>query len=133
MVAGAAFFWWLAFFAVGRRRNPKAVFKSWFKPRFIVTVISIFFFVYPNVTDTLLSIYSCARIDTGGEGVPYHAYANADGLYWKLDYDMKCYEKGHLILALVVGIPGQQSFLSEAVGLNPTICKVTLSVIVNLK
>ncbi len=87
--------------------QPRAPsFAEYMDTRFVTTAIVIVFYAYPGITDTLLSIYSCPRLDNDDPGLPYHGLGRAVGVYWEEDYDMRCFAGWHRALALGLGVPG---------------------------
>lgn len=87
--------------------QPRAPsFAEYMDTRFVTTAIVIVFYCYPGITDTLLSIYSCPRLDNDDPGLPYHGLGRAVGVYWEEDYDMRCFAGWHRALALGLGVPG---------------------------
>jgi formate hydrogenlyase subunit 3/multisubunit Na+/H+ antiporter MnhD subunit len=71
-------FWALAFFwmrLMARRQgfnaNPNFV-QEYMAPRLLVTFISIVFLVYPDVTQQLLSLFSCQLLDDDAPSNPYY-------------------------------------------------------------
>ncbi|GAX73318.1 hypothetical protein CEUSTIGMA_g772.t1 [Chlamydomonas eustigma] len=78
----------------------------WLRYRMTVTLLSIIFFSYPGVTNTLLSFFNCPTVDDASAGLPYVDYLMAPGRYWASDYNLQCFTGYHNLLALYIGIPG---------------------------
>lgn len=107
ILAIAAFLLWLLLYVRLRIIKPRAPsFAEYMDTRFVTTAIVIVFYCYPGITDTLLSIYSCPRLDNDDPGLPYHGLGRAVGVYWEEDYDMRCFAGWHRALALGLGVPG---------------------------
>eukprot|EP00198_Chlamydomonas_reinhardtii_P002052 XP_001691388.1 predicted protein [Chlamydomonas reinhardtii] len=88
-------------------RNYGAFLWDRYFSQVLVMMIVIFFVLYPDVVDNLLSIFSCADVDFDKDGNPL---AVKMGLYnkqvWTVDYNVTCYEGQHFVLAMALGIPG---------------------------
>ncbi|KAG2428920.1 hypothetical protein HXX76_011164 [Chlamydomonas incerta] len=88
-------------------RNYGAFLWDRYFSQVMVMMIVIFFVLYPDVVDNLLSIFSCADVDFDKDGNPL---AVKMGLYnkqvWTVDYNVTCYEGQHFVLAMALGIPG---------------------------
>ncbi|GIL85176.1 hypothetical protein Vretifemale_13759, partial [Volvox reticuliferus] len=73
----------------------------------IVTFIAIFFFFYPSVVQSLMSIFNCQDVNVQKTDNPL---ANGLGLrterIWSQDYGLICYKRSHLALTLGLGVPG---------------------------
>ncbi|GLI60388.1 hypothetical protein VaNZ11_002398 [Volvox africanus] len=97
---------WLSLFLRHRiQRNPLgSSFSGYMRPRVIITVIAIVFYVYPDMTNTLLSLFSCPTVDP--EENQYSDFMEARGTYWGRDPNLKCYTKPHLYLVSILGGPG---------------------------
>ncbi|KAG2444938.1 hypothetical protein HXX76_001674 [Chlamydomonas incerta] len=79
-------------------------FRPYFATRMAVTLIAVIFYFYPSVTDEILSVLQCKEVDSST--ATYSAYSQAMGMYWEQDYGLHCFRDSHLVLALVVAIPG---------------------------
>ncbi|GIL85472.1 hypothetical protein Vretifemale_13977 [Volvox reticuliferus] len=97
---------WLVLFL--RHRIRKTLlgpgFSGYMRPRVIITIITIVFYVYPDMTNTLLSLFSCPIVDP--EEDQYSNFMEAKGAYWTQDLNLKCYTKPHLYLVSILGGPG---------------------------
>ncbi|GLC37881.1 hypothetical protein PLESTM_000659100 [Pleodorina starrii] len=73
----------------------------------IVTFIAIFFFFYPSVVQSLMTIFNCQDVNVQPTNNPL---ANGLGLHteriWSQDYGQACYKGSHLALVLGMGVPG---------------------------
>ncbi|GIL65853.1 hypothetical protein Vafri_19500, partial [Volvox africanus] len=78
-------------------------FNMYLTTRMIVTTLTVIFYFYPVVTDTVLYIYQCEELDVATG--PYAAYLQSVGYFWELDYDLRCFHGSHLVLTLVVAVP----------------------------
>ncbi|KAG2432767.1 hypothetical protein HYH02_012899 [Chlamydomonas schloesseri] len=87
-----------------RKKGTSETWASYLRPRIIITTIAVIFYVYPDITNALLSMFSCPPLDppTGR----YSEFMEARGKYWASDYDLRCYAQPHLWLVAAVGIPG---------------------------
>lgn len=74
-------------------------------------------YYYPGVTSSLLSIFSCMRLDVVPVAISdvesgttllgsYAQYLIATQSYWTEDLSQVCFDGSHLVLALALGIPG---------------------------
>ena len=57
-------------------------FKRYVYPRWTTAAISIAFYYYPDITDLIVSIFACTKLDSGEEGVAYFKEGKAVGAYW---------------------------------------------------
>ncbi|KXZ48361.1 hypothetical protein GPECTOR_28g768 [Gonium pectorale] len=89
----------------GSARGAAVTFADYLQPRLTITTIAIVFYVYPDATSAILSLFSCQEVDPAS-GTPYTAFMGARGSYWSNDLDLECYVFPHLWLALAVGLPG---------------------------
>eukprot|EP00798_Chlamydomonas_sp_ICE-L_P007587 gene7587-742_t len=99
---------WIALYQWSfKKKNPHGwTMRQYLKNRLTITIISVVFFVYPGITETLLSFFTCPLIETNESGVAYYEYSLSAGRYWSSDYSLKCYEGAHLQLVVFLGIPG---------------------------
>ncbi|GIL60525.1 hypothetical protein Vafri_15071 [Volvox africanus] len=97
---------WLTLFLRHRfQRNPLGYsFSGYMRPRVIITVIVIVFYIYPDMTKNLLSLFSCPIVDP--ENNQYSDFMEARGTYWGRDPNLRCYTKLHLYLVSILGGPG---------------------------
>eukprot|EP00898_Chlorokybus_atmophyticus_P002166 jgi/Chlat1/2950/Chrsp2S04680 len=94
--------YWFAKFRFRHRANPPELRK--YIRGFVVTFMVVEFFLWPAVTQQLISLFACRKIDS--LGVPYDANERAVGTYWDQYINDKCYTGTHLTMVLAVGIPG---------------------------
>ncbi|GIM05121.1 hypothetical protein Vretimale_9537, partial [Volvox reticuliferus] len=85
-------------------RDSSETFNSYLSIRMVVTTLTVIFYFYPVVTDTILYIYQCDQLDTASGA--YAAYLQSVGYFWELDYDLRCFKGSHLVLTLVLAVPG---------------------------
>ena len=71
--------------------------------RWHVSILSILYFYYIDLTRNLLGIFNCTHVDRPED--TDLGFAIAMSKYWVQDPSLKCYEDGHLVLLLTVGIP----------------------------
>ncbi|MEW5301125.1 MAG: hypothetical protein WDW36_004004 [Sanguina aurantia] len=72
-----------------------------------LTNVVVVFFFYPSAIQALLNIFSCDQIDQRAPDNPLMARAGLNyGTYWRQNYDQRCYEGSHWLLAMALGIPG---------------------------
>jgi hypothetical protein len=64
------------------RGKTSSSFKRYVYPRWTSAAISIAFYYYPEITDAIVSIFSCTKLDSGTEGVAYFKEGKAVGAYW---------------------------------------------------
>ncbi|KAG2493106.1 hypothetical protein HYH03_008769 [Edaphochlamys debaryana] len=73
----------------------------------IVTFITTMFFFYPNVVQSLMTIFDCQEVDSS---TPSNPLADGIGLdtdaVWSQDFGETCYQGSHLGLVLGLGLPG---------------------------
>ncbi|PNW88696.1 hypothetical protein CHLRE_01g040650v5 [Chlamydomonas reinhardtii] len=96
-------------------------FRPYFATRMAVTLIAVIFYFYPSVTDEILSVLQCKEVDAGTGAYAEYSRAMGEldydqragirelgvlGMYWEQDYGLRCFRDSHLVLALVVAIPG---------------------------
>eukprot|EP00198_Chlamydomonas_reinhardtii_P010737 XP_001700074.1 predicted protein [Chlamydomonas reinhardtii] len=106
MLALLAWLLWTAlYFRLKARKAVVPSYGRYMNTRFVITLIVITFYCYPGVTDMLLSIFSCPRLDTGGAATPYGAAARAVGTFWAEDYDLECFKGVHNFLAMALALP----------------------------
>ncbi|GLC43228.1 hypothetical protein PLESTM_001445000 [Pleodorina starrii] len=94
---------------ISRRKKgePPLERRRYIKVRLIMTAITIVFFTYPTVTNSLLGIFSCPLLDElPSEGTPYADQLQSVGRYWSKDYNLRCYTGPHRLLMLLLGVPG---------------------------
>ncbi|GFR39712.1 hypothetical protein Agub_g192 [Astrephomene gubernaculifera] len=74
----------------------------------IVTFITIFFFFYPSVVQSLMTIFNCTDVNSASE--PDTQLAAGLGTMtdsvWSQDFGLVCYKGTHLGLAMGLGVPG---------------------------
>ncbi|MEW5297924.1 MAG: hypothetical protein WDW36_001102 [Sanguina aurantia] len=83
--------------------------------RTAVSLASILFVMYTQVTRALLGVFACVQLDSGSavyvcvDGNPQGSNCFPDrtlvGRAWENDSNMACYTGPHLLLMLVVGVP----------------------------
>lgn len=59
---------------------------------------------YPDTTDAFMSLFSCTCLDSAAN--PYAIYRLATGCYYSYDMTTKCYSGQHLLVMVLVGVPG---------------------------
>ncbi|KAG2424642.1 hypothetical protein HXX76_014367 [Chlamydomonas incerta] len=91
-----------------RKKGTSETWASYLRPRIIITTIAVIFYVYPDITNALLSMFSCPPLDPLSG--TYTQFMEARGKYWASDYDLRCYAQPHLWLVAAVGIPGVVMF-----------------------
>ena len=68
-----------------------------------VSVLSVFYVSYINLTRNVLKTLDCSRVDRGGPNALDHSIALST--YWTQDFDVKCYQSDHIRLMAIIGIP----------------------------
>eukprot|EP00899_Mesostigma_viride_P020510 jgi/Mesvir1/28460/Mv15883-RA.1 len=81
-------------------------FWSYIIHRVIVTIFVVLFFIWPTVTQHILTLISCSEVDKRGAEGPYSEYRAAASLYWQKDAGVRCFTGDHLVVTLAVGVPG---------------------------
>jgi hypothetical protein len=63
-------------------------------------------FYYPAIVNSIMAIFTCMQLDR-----PSTTFAGLSSIaashrgWWKQDYDMKCFTGGHMVFAMVYGLP----------------------------
>jgi hypothetical protein len=78
--------------------------RAYLSRRMIITFLVVIFVMYPDTTDAFMSLFSCTCLDNSVG--PYAVYRLATGCYFSYDMTTKCYSGQHLLVMLLVGIPG---------------------------
>ncbi|KAK3240275.1 hypothetical protein CYMTET_49875 [Cymbomonas tetramitiformis] len=82
---------------------------KYLKNRIIVTAVIVLFFTWPSISSVILEIFACVEVDTGNvDPLPelYSQWSVAQGLYFSMDMQQKCYEGQHETWVLALGVPG---------------------------
>ena len=83
------------------KRKP----TSYLLHRVCITVLSIFYVFYINITENVVRIFNCTSISDGSEFHDKKEWEQENQRYWVEDTDVKCWKHGHLVLMVAVGIP----------------------------
>ena len=70
-----------------------------------ISVLSVFYFKYLDMTRDILRILDCADVDKMSNSQSSQ-YAIARSVYWVEDVDLKCHEGQHMALLFALCIPG---------------------------
>src|SRR4051812_16157045 len=76
---------------------------SYLHQRATLSAITTMFYLYPGCVTSLLSVFACQRLDTGGGGPLAQAAGLALGSYWQLDYGVRCYRGIHTVIMATIG------------------------------
>ncbi|CAD7697722.1 unnamed protein product [Ostreobium quekettii] len=103
---------WLFLRRKGKKgKNQHTQEFSVFRSHAILTAITAIFFAYGNVTEELMKMVNCVKLDeetVDDLGLPesYSNYSTAKDSFWVEDTSQKCFEGDHRYLAYIIGVPG---------------------------
>lgn len=83
----------------------KAESASYLLRHVCVTVLSVFYVFYINITENAVKIFNCTSIDDGCKYDDRKECTSENQRYWVEDTDVMCWRQGHFILMIIVGIP----------------------------
>ncbi|KXZ55163.1 hypothetical protein GPECTOR_3g310 [Gonium pectorale] len=72
----------------------------------IVTFVTIFFFFYPSVVQSLMTIFKCKEVDLPSENPLASGLGLVTDSVWSQDFGQSCYKGSHMGLAMGLGVPG---------------------------
>lgn len=105
-----------------KRPTTIAALNILLKSRLIITFLVVGFYSYRSISEDLMTIVSCIRLDEPekakaysyddpGTEVMYSQYSIANGRYWTEDTGIKCNSRPHTYLVGFLGVPGIVLFL----------------------
>jgi hypothetical protein len=105
LVVGA----WEVVRIIHRRRGVAHSYKQYYRPRLVLSVILLLFYLYPSVTNVAVGLLACSDVDTlhasNPKLRPEPAAAVYTGSYWMGETSVQCWTGPHLWMVVFLAIP----------------------------
>jgi hypothetical protein len=101
-------FWAISRF-VNRRRGFMYSDKQFYRPRLVLSVILVLFYLYPSVTNVVVGLFSCTDVDSlqpaDPKLTPLPGTAVYLANYWTGETSIQCWRGPHLWMVIFLAIP----------------------------
>jgi hypothetical protein len=94
-------FWALSRF-INRRRGFLYSDKQFYRPRLVLSVILVLFYLYPSITNVVVGLFACTDVDKP-DALP--GVAQCLGTYWTGETSIQCWRGPHLWMVIFVAVP----------------------------
>jgi hypothetical protein len=101
---------WAAVAAWHAAKRQLFPYATHYRPRIVLSVVLVFFYLYPSVTNVAVSLFTCAMVDDPNKPPDHALWAPtealvAPGLRWSGDTNVVCWEGTHLWLTVGIALP----------------------------
>ena len=97
---------WLCFHLWKKAKRQNRTYRDFYKPRIIMSIVLICFYLYPAVSNIIISLFAFVDLDMPTGEPATDAALMAVGRHWTQDTLQPFFQGPHLVLVLVFGIPG---------------------------
>jgi hypothetical protein len=97
---------WFSFHLYKKAKRQRRTFQDYYKPRIIMSIVLICFYLYPAISNVIISLFAFVDLDAPTGDPASDAALMATGRHWTQDTLQPFFKGPHLVLVLVLGIPG---------------------------
>jgi hypothetical protein len=100
---------WGLLHAVQRRRGINHSWKQYYRPRLVLSVILLLFYLYPSITNVVVGLLSCSEVDSltpaNPKLTPLPGTAVYTASYWMGETSVQCWTGPHLWVVVFLAFP----------------------------